>query len=71
MRILVICQPGAVMLVGEGGRVSPIVPGPQETAGNPYLRFGPIIREQFGVDPLKTTITVATVTSNNLEAMKG
>lgn len=70
MKILVVCEPGRVMLVGEGGRITGILPGPQVTTGNPYLVFGPIIRAEFGVDPLETTVTVATVSSGNLAAME-
>lgn len=69
MKILVVAEPGRVMLIGEGGRISGIVPGPQRTTGNPYLVFGPIIRAEFGVDPLETTVVVATVTSGDLEMM--
>lgn len=70
MRVLVICQPGKVMLVGQGGLISGIVEGPQNTAGNPYILFGPIIRSLFGFDPLDCILTVATVTSGDLERME-
>ena len=69
MKILIVCEPGQVMLVGEGGRISEIVPGPQETKGNPYLVFGLIIQELFGVRALETTLTVATVTSGSLKTL--
>lgn len=64
--VMIVCEPGRVMFVTDG-IVPCVVEGPQRTRGNPYLVFADCIREHLGVEPGNLRLTVATVSSGNMD----
>lgn len=48
-------------------RVIGPIPYDGVSTGNPYLRFGPVIREHLSCDPISQHLTVSRVTSGDLE----
>jgi hypothetical protein len=57
------------MMIGEGGRITGVLPFEENTQGNPYLVFGQLVKSEFGLDPLECTIVVATVSSGSLDML--